>query len=305
MLKSMSNPFLLIENNFYPKASGLRRTFDQKFANPLKGHSGRFVWDHWHVPEQYSLHRTPAEQYFPAAIFSDFIKKLVTWGQDNLGCVSISPPWLSYYTDGSEQRLHCDNPHGPWAFVYSLSIHHKKKFRGGETIILKPDILSYWSNQKLQQGLEEGDLFWKIAPAFNRLIVFDPRLPHGVNRVTGTRDPREARLVIHGWFMQPQPILKGPIKKSEFDEELANYLAELENLLTEIDAVTGTASLRLKISNSGRVTSVTPLTNTLVSRAYKYEEPRILARWLTAAAKKMQFSRASTNREVILPLIFD
>ena len=46
---------------------------------------------------------------------------------------------------------------------------------------------------------------------FNRLTVFDPRLPHGVRPVEGVRDPRQARLVLHGWFADPEPFFTGAI----------------------------------------------------------------------------------------------
>ena len=35
-----------------------------------------------------------------------------------------------------------------------------------------------------------------MPPKWNRLTIFDARLPHGVRRVEGTRDPREARCVL-------------------------------------------------------------------------------------------------------------
>ena len=50
-----------------------------------------------------------------------------------------------------------------------------------------------------------GELFSLTPPLFNRLTVFDARIPHGVRRVEGTRDPRHGRLVLHGWFTAPSP----------------------------------------------------------------------------------------------------
>lgn len=48
-----------------------------------------------------------------------------------------------------------------------------------------------------------------VPPLFNRLTVFDPRYPHGVRAVEGTRDPMKARLVLHGWFTEPTPFFDG------------------------------------------------------------------------------------------------
>jgi Rps23 Pro-64 3,4-dihydroxylase Tpa1-like proline 4-hydroxylase len=54
-----------------------------------------------------------------------------------------------------------------------------------------------------------GEQVTAVEPAFNRLTLFDPRLPHGVRAVAGTRDPRRGRLVVTGWFTEPTPFFNG------------------------------------------------------------------------------------------------
>lgn len=51
-----------------------------------------------------------------------------------------------------------------------------------------------------------------IEPQFNRLSLFDPRVPHGVVPVHGVHDPREARIVLHGWFAEPEPYFEGVLE---------------------------------------------------------------------------------------------
>lgn len=65
--------------------------------------------------------RTPAEEYFGPKAFAQLFEELTKFGQEKLGCTAISPPWLSFYVDGCEQRFHTDSWHGPWAFVLSLT----------------------------------------------------------------------------------------------------------------------------------------------------------------------------------------
>lgn len=50
---------------------------------------------------------------------------------------------------------------------------------------------------------------------FNQLTVDDPRFPHGVTEVKGTRDPLKARLVIHGWFVEPRPYVVGGLSTAQ------------------------------------------------------------------------------------------
>lgn len=65
----------------------------------------RFVWDYWHVPNQYTLIRTPAEDFFPRTLYESLEDALLSYGENKLGCRSISPVWLSYYVDGCSQVI--------------------------------------------------------------------------------------------------------------------------------------------------------------------------------------------------------
>ena len=93
--------------------------------------------------------------------------------------------------------------HGPWAFVLSLTRWEERRFSGGETMLLAPSTLSHWATHSSDAVVERSDLMQLVEPAFNQLAVFDPRVPHGVREVRGCRDPRAARVVLHGWFVEP------------------------------------------------------------------------------------------------------
>ena len=182
----MQNSVLEIDD-FFNEANKLRGEFLNAFENPLETRPERFQWDYWHVPGQYTLHRALASQFFSSDLYEQFESSLTAWGQEHLGCSEISTPWISYYVDGCEQRLHSDNPHGPWAFVYSLTDWKARKFSGGETQILSEMTLDYWNKTEFRKGVETPQLFDLVEPIFNRLTVFDPRKPHGVSRVSGNK----------------------------------------------------------------------------------------------------------------------
>ncbi|KAG5182628.1 hypothetical protein JKP88DRAFT_348815 [Tribonema minus] len=296
-----------------PQAAQLRGVFDERFSKPREGTAERFVWDWWHVPEQYTLMRTPAEEYFgpeytlmrtpaeeyfgpeytlmrtpaeeyfgpeytlmrtPAEEyfgpegFEALTAALCKFGQEQLGCRAISPPWLSVYIDGCEQRFHTDAWHGPWAFVLSLTDWDGKDFTGGETQILKPHVLNYWNSFAPGIGLEEKHFLDTIEPHFNRLTLFDPRFPHGVKPVRGTRDPRKGRLVLHGWFTDPQPYFSGGLSEEEATEALNRAMEASGPALAAAEGgrVTGTLTVRLHVSGAdGSVRAVSALTDTLVA----------------------------------------
>lgn len=93
-----------------PFISGLFRYMTAKqtcrFADPLHASGERFVWDYWHVPDQYTLLRTPADQFFPEESYQQLEDALLEYGEEQLGCRGISPIWLSYYVDGCRQVSH-------------------------------------------------------------------------------------------------------------------------------------------------------------------------------------------------------
>lgn len=254
---------LIVKDNFSRSAKLLRAVFDEKFARPKAAKADRFVWDFWHVPDQYTLLRTPADHFFPKKIYQDFLHDLGSWALENLGCSAITPPWLSNYIEGCEQQLHSDVPHGPWAFVFSLS-PPKPQFKGGETLILKPDLLNYWKSFSYAEDRELNSFVQKVAPKFNRLVVFDPRIPHGVTRVSGTMDPREGRLVLHGWFTDPKPYFTGHLKHKQLTPLLDQGAERFLECLQELSNWHGVMSVRFGFQ-SGKAPTIKILANTLVA----------------------------------------
>jgi len=263
----------LTVDGFYPRAKQLRGVFDRRFEEPLRARTERFVWDYWHVPGEYTQLRTPAFQYFPQAEYARFHRHLVRFGREQLGCHDISPPWLSCYIEGCRQEAHQDLPHGPIAFVFSLTNWKSRKFRGGETFIVKPKTL--------------------IEPKFNRLTLFNPALTHGVREVRGTHDPREGRLVMNGWFVNPRPFWTGPLTAAEVQTSFDEGLANLDPRKLE----PGFASYRMNISTSGRVTGIKTLIDTFATPA--------MSRSLERELKGIRFARKKAASRLTFPLRID
>jgi hypothetical protein len=289
---------LFIVDDFAREGRALRGVFDTRFAEPRSTRRDRFVWDWWHVPGQYTALRTPAWEYFPKPLYEKFHRRLVAWGRETLGCHDISPPWLSCYVDGCRQELHGDLPHGPWAFVYSLTVG--RAFRGGQTLLLRDDVLDYWDGFVSTRAVEERELVRAIEPRFGRLTVFDPRIPHGVRPVTGTRDPREGRLVIHGWFVQPRPFVTGPLA----GREVSARAAELGDVIGDVP-LAGLLSLAFDVDRRGTTRRVRVLSDTTrVPRADEPARKRVIRAVLRAVTTWTFTPRRAPSR-VVLPLVFE
>lgn len=104
-----------------------------------------------------------------------------------------------------------------------------------------------------------------------RCIAFDPRVPHGVNRVTGTQDPRKGRVVIHGWFNEPETCWFGPWD-SEHEDGTSSRITTLDAAIQplvetlgtgEIGRVMGYLAVRLEINADGLVEEVKAVCDTL------------------------------------------
>jgi hypothetical protein len=223
----------------------------------------RFVWDYWHVPEQYTYIRTFADEFFPRDLFDRFLDRLMKWGREQLGCTGIVPPWLSYYIDRCGQDLHADVPHGPWAFVFSLTNWDERTWSGGETFLLSEDTLAFWRTYNDRHVSELESFVELVESPFNRLTVFDPRIPHGVRRVYGTQEPLDSRIAVHGWFCDPGLVLSEAAEPERrvFEATLAMLLLSLR----EVKGVDGLAAARVDLAADGSVARTRLVSSSLVS----------------------------------------
>jgi hypothetical protein len=295
---------VVIVDRFAPEARALRATFDERFAEPRSTRADRFVWDWWHVPGQYTALRTPAWTYFPRRVYESFHRRLVAWGRETLGCHDISPPWLSLYIDGCRQELHGDLPHGPFAFVYSLTHWNRRTFAGGETLMLRDEVLDFWHDFRSVRAVEERELVRAIEPRFDRLTVFDPRIPHGVRAVTGTRDPREGRLVIHGWFVQPRPFVRGPLRTSTLGARVDELAAQLGAWIGELP-LAGVLALAFAVDRRGAVRDVRVLSDTTrVPHANERMRTQLVRR-IRSSVAAWRFGSQRGASHVTLPIVFE
>lgn len=294
---------LITQDSFSGLARQLRKEFDSRFAAPHAAKAERFVWDYWHIEDQYTLLRTPAYELFSKKLYSAFHQELLEYGREVLGCYDITPPWLSCYVEGCSQQLHADIPHGPWAFVYSLTPWKTRKFSGGETFLLKPETLNYWAHFSSLKGAEKIHLVSQVEPLFNRLTVFDPRLPHGVNEVRGARDVRDGRLVIHGWFKDPEPYVKGPLSRSAAAAGLNEILDRTFKSSTLSENCHGTLSYKLSVSATGKVTKIQRMTSTLLSLDPGQNVVPAFLKELESQCRRQLFKSARGPSQITFPLL--
>lgn len=296
---------MIVLDNFFPQAKSLRQEFDSILDTSRSPHPKRFSWDYWHVPEQYSLLRTPAQGFFSKRLIENFQQYLLNYAKDHLGCVGITPLWLSCYIEGCKQGWHSDVPHGPFAFVFSLTPSGRRRFTGGETLILKNSTLNFWNNFiDNTKGIEEKNLMHKVQSKFNRLTVFDSRCPHSVSVVRGTNDPRQGRLVMHGWFTHPQPFVEGSLSRQQSQETIDSIYRVLIPKINSYGKFHGVLTIKLTVLANGRISGFNKLINTLRPITSASASPKFIENMVKRELKFFTFYKCKRPSKITLPLVF-
>jgi hypothetical protein len=247
---------LRIVDNFLPRevAAAMRADIDAHFSAPYKHRPDTHqVWNFWFVPQAYSYFRTQPEKVIQRASVERFMGLLRAWSMETMGLGRLSWPYLSFYISGCRQGLHNDARNGRFAFVYSLT-RDERRSSGGETLVLRhgdPFL------RNLGQASAGTALYELVEPRFNRLVVFDDRMIHGVQLVEGSMNPVDGRFVLHGHIEESAPFVTGPLPPESllpslrfalerFDKECASQASDYDGPLV----------LRFTIAPGGRISSV-------------------------------------------------
>jgi hypothetical protein len=251
--------------DFFAEAEELRAEFEARVGPARAAERTRFVWDYWHIADQYAYLRTAPRSFFVAARYARLLTALRRWGNEHLGCAQISEPWLSYYIDGCGQELHTDVVQGPFAFVYSLTRWEHRTFHGGETLLMRAEVLDFWRHHDPARSRERDELVERVPARFNQLLVFDARLPHGAATVRGTLDPLASRVAVHGWFMPPRLITTGALRMSAVEAAVKASQDGWRTSLPPDAGITGTLVIRTEVDPGGRIEATELVVSTLVS----------------------------------------
>jgi hypothetical protein len=254
-----------VVDSFFEDARSLRKAYDRRFGERVPPFDpARFAWEYWHVPGQFAQHRAPARAVFDGELLGRFEARLLAWSSRTLGLSALgSPPWVSFVLHGDYQGIHRDTPNGVFAFTFGLSRPGRPPFRGGETLLARPELLDYWHRGGAREDTSDEPLFEEVPSLFNRLVAFDARIPHGVRAVEGPRDPRDARVAIQGWLKADGCIVQGIAEPAVVSRQVRESLRRVSK--GRLAGAAGLLTLKLEVSAKGRVKRTTEIANTLVA----------------------------------------
>jgi hypothetical protein len=279
-------------------AKEMRAAIDRHFAEPYKQTAEHQVWNYWYVPDMYTFLRTSGDKVLGATLLQRFHQALSAWAWERLGLGYVTYPYLSLYVDGCSQSIHNDATNGRFGYVYSLT-WDERETRGGETIVYHEGDL-YRSNLTRMTG-GKGGLYEMIESKFNRLAIFDDRMPHGVNRIEGSMNPVHGRLVLHGHISESAPGVRGPLEPDVVGplvEEAANVA--LSRFEMNCDPH-GPVTVRLSIAADGSVERARLLLDRLAFPDGARTDG--MADAIVEEAKKVRFPAAPEPTEAIVPIM--
>jgi hypothetical protein len=218
----LDQPWLAVDG-FFDGARAMRRWFERVTSERIDPMDPlRFQWERWHVPGEFSQQRARARAFFPKELAEAFEARLLSWAGATLGLSALGgPPWLSELLDGQFQALHRDTPNGPIAFSYGLVRPGPLRFRGGETLLARAELLDYWRLGGHAAEAAAEPLFHEVPPRFDRLVCFDSRVPHAVRAVEGPRKPGDGRMAVQGW-LRAAGCVAGDAEASELATRTVN-----------------------------------------------------------------------------------
>ena len=290
--------FLVIDG-FLPEQQGLdmRADVDAHFSNPSNHQASTHqVWNYWHVPGSYTYLRTTPEKVIERAKVQAFVEALGNWAALNLGLAGITWPYLSLYVPGCVQGLHNDSTNGRLGYVYSLTRNARQTI-GGETVLMHDRDLFRTSLDRPAAGTGLFDL---VEPKFNRLTLFDDRIPHAVQRVDGSMDPMDGRFVLHGHISEAGVVTQGPIQAEVIQASIDKALQEVRSGVAP--SVHGPFVLQLEIARSGEVQRLRPIFDRLASA--DSEKLDYLRDEITERVEAIGFPTGPSVTLANVPLIF-
>jgi hypothetical protein len=293
---------LIVVDDFLPAelAEAMRGDIDRHFGEP-NAHAPKThqVWNYWHVPELYTYLRTQPENLIGQDKTQAFFNHLQRWSVDALGLSRVTWPYLSLYVSGCVQGLHNDAGNGRFGFVYSLT-RNERKSTGGQTIVHHAGDPVRAMLSKPSAGSSFYDL---VEPRFNRLVLFDDRMPHAVTRVEGSMDPLQGRFVLHGHIGEGQPLSLGPLPIETLVAGASKAL-EAVSRATFIDGYHGPVVFRLTIEADGSVGACDVVLDRVLSvDAQEQRWPGILGD-LAAGLAALSFPATSGPTTLLLPVSF-
>jgi hypothetical protein len=136
-------------------------------------------------------------------------------------------------------------------------------------------------------------------------VIFDDRIPHGVERVDGSMDPVEGRFVLHGHISEAGMAVTGALSAPVVERLVATALnAFIAEARERVAPYHGPLTLRLTSDAAGEVTSCDVLIDRVLHPDFNDAKWEPLREQLLERLEALRFPSASGETVVTLPVMF-
>ncbi len=247
------------------------------------------------------MERTAPEKVIERVRIEAFHNALRDWSIAMLGMAKVTWPYLSLYVSGCRQNWHNDSVNGRFGFVYSLTRDERRTI-GGETLV-RHEIDPFRAH--LARAGAGRRFFQVVEPRFNRLVIFDDRLPHSVERVDGSMDPVEGRFVLHGHLSEGGTLVQGALSEDKIAGPLLDVLQQVrEEWSAEVALYNGPLILRLTIAATGSIAACEVMVDRVIHPDPGHVEWEPLRAKLVGRFEALRFPPAGGETVLIQPLLF-
>ena len=300
--EALLSPTHVVVDDFLAFATSMRDEFEAHFSQPhLRCGERQQIWDYWCVPDMYTYLRTDPTRVLSRDLVEAFLSHLTAWSIQNLGLAKVSRPYLSLYINGCHQGFHNDSENGRLAYVFSLTDWDTRRFTGGETILLKDQ--PYWGSPRITNSGAGTDFYHLVPPLFNRLLVFDDRVIHGVRQLQGGMDPRECRVVLHGHITEGGIVAEGALTSEQVSAGISDACTSLLDDLPSPESYQGFFTVRLQVEPNGKIASTEVLCNRVVAISSDVKEPSTLVSVIAERLSLVTFPAQSEGSNITLPVM--
>ena len=290
-LPTITEPYFVIDDFLPPEfAKSMRADIDRHFANPELQGLAHQIWNYWYVPGNGAHLRTQPQRLMGVDKVESFISCLRPLTASRLGLSFVTEPILSLHVGSCSDQFRAGAIKGRFAFVYSLTSPVRRTTGGG--LILTSGI--------------SGAFRETIEPRFNRLVLFDERVIHAVEKVEGSMDPADGRFVLQGYVRDEGPLIGGALTMKAIKTTLHQTLSGFVSLHgEEVRKFDGPISVRFLIEPRGNMARLCVLMDRVIHLEEGYAE-----RWAALRAKYLaslstaRFPPAEGPTSVILPINF-
>jgi len=287
-----------VVGEFFDEAEALRATLDARFKD---AYVNSVNWNYFYVPGLYTYLRTTPRGLIPDALFDLFMHALRQWSMETLGLVPMGIPLVHLMVDGCRLELHSDFHNGVWGYVYSLTRWDKRRFSGGETLLMRDGVPSYKKHHV------QGENLYDLIPArFNQLLVFDDRIVHGTPVIEGSMDPLEARLALVGHLRATSPRVSGELAVAAARRVILETMPHLAERIRPHREVQGMITFRIAVNAAGGVESVVILTDNLITASSGYEASDSVGAVRSAIQQNLmglRFPACGSQSSLIIPVL--